>query len=95
MWRSWDHGGFWLPARLDFVVSDGLGHFSVQIRRLAGDDRPDAAARFLNVSSISRNDVHMQVKDRLPGRLPKVHADVVAVGMVHTLDGRAGGLNGS
>jgi hypothetical protein len=86
MGRPWRRGGFWLARGLNLVAPDGLGHFPVQIRRLAGDDRSDTAARFLNVSPISRNDMQVQVKDRLPCRLAKVHADVVAMGMVHPLD---------
>ena len=47
---------------------------------LAGDHVPDAAARVVHVAAVARDDVHVQMHDRLARGLPRVEADVVAVG---------------
>jgi hypothetical protein len=53
----------------------------------------DAAARVADVPGVARDDVEMQVEDRLAGG-PEVHADVEAVRPVALEDLRAGNGEG-
>ena len=59
----------------------------------AGDHVADPAARVGHVARVPRNDVNVQVEDRLPGRPPDVDPDVVAVGCMRRLDRRLRGLH--
>ena len=56
--------------------------------RAPGDHVADPAARVGHVARVPRNDVNVQVEDRLPGRPPDVDPDVVAVGCMRRLDRR-------
>lgn len=50
------------------------------------NDVPDTAARVGHVARIPRNQVDMEVEDRLPGRWAAIDADIVAIGPVVLLD---------
>ncbi len=41
---------------------------------------PHSSARIGDISCISRNEVKMNMKDRLPGSFSAIHADVVSIG---------------
>lgn len=52
----------------------------------------DATARIGHIARIARNQVDVEVEDRLARRCAAIDADVVAVGPVFLLDDRLGGV---
>ena len=51
---------------------------------------PNATPRVLYVATITRNDVNMQMKHRLPRRRPRIDPNVITVGRVALLNNLLG-----
>ncbi len=57
-----------------------------QIVRLPRDDVPDATAWTGNIAAVARDDVHVEMRDGLAGRLTDIDADIVAGGLIPIVD---------
>jgi hypothetical protein len=68
------------------VLLESFCYLACRIVCLARNQSANAAAGLIDVSTIPRNYVHVQMEDRLPCCLPNIDANVVPVWPVRALD---------
>jgi hypothetical protein len=82
MWWSGKPGRAGAP---NLVLLESFCYLTCRIGCLAWNQSANATAWLIDVSTIPRNYVHVQMEDRLPCCLPYIDADVVAVWPVRAL----------